>query len=192
MPSAYNDRAEVREIEPYVHCQSTHGRHSPRHGVSRLPWLSGTATWSYVTATQHILGVRPDWDGLRISPCIPAAWDGFKIKRRFRGATYDVVVTNPRHVERGVRSLKVDGKLVDPSLPLPQAPAAQRGARRGRTRVEGRRLSVDPFGAPGQAWVRRKRCRATTEAETSRSNPAGSNPVRPRRTTSRKRVLRSC
>jgi cellobiose phosphorylase len=123
MPAAYNDRAEVREIEPYVHCQSTHGRHSPRHGVSRLPWLSGTATWSYITATHYMLGVRPDWDGLVVSPCIPAAWDGFKMRRRFRGATYDIAVTNPKHVERGVRSLKVDGKIADPSLPIPQAPA---------------------------------------------------------------------
>jgi N,N'-diacetylchitobiose phosphorylase len=123
MPSAYNDRAELREIEPYVHCQSTHGRHSPRHGVSRLPWLSGTATWSYVTATHYILGIRPDWDGLVVSPCIPAAWDGFKMKRRFRGATYDITVTNPRHVESGVRALRVDGKVCDPSLPIPQADA---------------------------------------------------------------------
>ncbi|MGA2451451.1 MAG: N,N'-diacetylchitobiose phosphorylase [Polyangiaceae bacterium] len=123
MPAAYNDRAEVREIEPYVHCQSTHGRHSPRHGASRLPWLSGTATWSYVTATHHILGVRPDWDGLVVSPCIPAAWDGFKMKRRFRGATYEITVANPRHVQRGVRSLKVDGKIADSSLPIPQAAA---------------------------------------------------------------------
>jgi cellobiose phosphorylase len=123
MPAAYNDRAEVREIEPYVHCQSTHGRSSRRHGVSRLPWLSGTATWSYVTATHYILGVRPDWDGLVVSPCIPREWNGFEMTRRFRGATYKIEVTNPRHVERGVRSLRVDGEQADPTLPIPQAMA---------------------------------------------------------------------
>jgi cellobiose phosphorylase len=123
MPSAYNDRAEIREIEPYVHCQSTHGRSSPRHGVSRLPWLSGTAAWSYVTATNHILGVRPDWDGLVVSPCIPRTWEGFGATRRFRGATYQIEVTNPRRVESGVRSLKIDGREADPGAAIPPATA---------------------------------------------------------------------
>ena len=74
MPAAYNDRAEVREIEPYVHCQSTHGKHSRRFGASRLPWLSGTASWSYYVATHHILGIQPDYDGLRLDPCLPPSW----------------------------------------------------------------------------------------------------------------------
>ena len=73
MPSAYNDRADLREVEPYVHCQSTHGRYSRKFGKSRLPWLSGTATWSYIAGTQHILGIKPDWDGLRIESGHPEA-----------------------------------------------------------------------------------------------------------------------
>ncbi len=122
MPSAYNDRAEIREIEPYVHCQSTHGRYSRRHGASRLPWLSGTATWSYVAGTQYLLGIRPDWDGLRVEPVIPAKWDGFKVERRFRGATYQIIVNNPQHVESGVVRISVDGVSVAPGAPLPLAP----------------------------------------------------------------------
>ncbi|MGC4067774.1 MAG: hypothetical protein QM784_24610 [Polyangiaceae bacterium] len=118
MPSAYNDRAEIREIEPYVHCQSTHGRYSRRHGASRLPWLSGTATWSYVAGTQFILGVRPEWDGLVIDPVIPAGWDGFDVVRQYRGATYRIRVQNPKHVQRGVTSLVVDGKPADPKKPI--------------------------------------------------------------------------
>ena len=55
MPAAYNTKAEVRQIEPYVYNQSTHGKYSPRFGNSRLPWLSGSATWSFFAATQHIL-----------------------------------------------------------------------------------------------------------------------------------------
>ncbi len=123
MPSAYNERAELRQIEPYVHCQSTHGRYSRRHGASRLPWLSGTATWSYVAGTQHILGIRPDWDGLRIAPVLPSAWDGFVAERRFRGATYRITVKNPRHVESGVSEITVDGKPVPANAPLPLLPA---------------------------------------------------------------------
>jgi cellobiose phosphorylase len=123
MPSAYNDRAEVREIEPYVHCQSTHGKYSRKQGASRLPWLSGTATWSYVAGTQYILGIRPDWDGLLVDPVIPAKWDGFTVKRLYRGATYNIVVSNPKHVERGVANLTVDGKSVTPGTSLPVAAA---------------------------------------------------------------------
>lgn len=112
MPSAYNDRAELREIEPYVHCQSTHSRRSPKYGASRVPWLSGTATWSYYTATQWILGIRPEADGLRLDPCIPAAWSGFKVRRVFRDKTLDIEVKNPHHVCRGVVSVTVDEQPV--------------------------------------------------------------------------------
>jgi len=123
MPAAYNTRAEIRQVEPYVHCQSTHGRASPRFGASRLPWLTGTAAWSYYAATQYLLGVRPEYSGLRLDPVVPADWGGFTVRRRFRGADYHITVENPRHVEAGVRVLEVDGVVVDPSSPVPVAPA---------------------------------------------------------------------
>lgn len=121
MPAAYNDRAEIRQMEPYVHSQTTHGRHSRRHGNARLPWLSGTASWSYVTATQNILGIKPDYPGLRIEPCIPAKWDSYNVNRNFRGATYSIGVENPNHVQSGVKSVTCDGKNLDPKQPLPLA-----------------------------------------------------------------------
>jgi cellobiose phosphorylase len=121
MPSAYNDRAEQREVEPYVHCQSTHGKYSRKFGASRLPWLSGTATWSYIAGTQHLLGIKPEWDGLRIDPVIPARWDGFAVTRRFRGATYRITVKNPHHVERGVVRIVVDGAPIDRAQVIPLA-----------------------------------------------------------------------
>lgn len=126
MPSAYNERAEIRQIEPYVHCQSSHSPYSRRHGASRLPWLSGTASWSYVAATQHILGIRPDWDGLRIDPVIPSDWPGFVVRRRFRGADYEIRVTNPARVQRGLAELRVDGRAVDPKLPVSPRPPGTR------------------------------------------------------------------
>lgn len=122
MPAAYNTRAEIRQVEPYVHCQSTHGRASSRFGASRLPWLTGTAAWSYYAATQYLLGVRPDYAGLRVDPVVPASWGGFSVRRRFRGARYCIRVENPAHVEAGVRGLEVDGRAIDPSAPLPVAP----------------------------------------------------------------------
>ncbi|MBI5722422.1 MAG: N,N'-diacetylchitobiose phosphorylase [Planctomycetes bacterium] len=124
MPAAYNTRAEIRQIEPYVHCQSTHSRHSKKFGISRIPWLSGTASWSYYAATQYILGIRPDWHGLLIDPCIPRSWDGFTVKRIFRGATYNIEVKNTRHVCKGVKQMTVDGKAVEGNLLAPAAHGA--------------------------------------------------------------------
>ncbi|MBL7077900.1 MAG: N,N'-diacetylchitobiose phosphorylase [Kiritimatiellae bacterium] len=121
LPAAFNDRAEIREIEPYVHAQSVHGKQSRRFGAARLPWLSGTVSWTYYTMTHHVLGIRPDWDGLRIDPCIPADWDGFSVTRHFRGATYHITVTNPDGVEKGVAELTVSGMALNPREPIPPA-----------------------------------------------------------------------
>jgi len=113
MPAASNDCAEVRESEPYVWCQSTHGSYSRLFGKARLPWLSGTASWSYYAATHYILGIRPDYDGLIVDPCIPPEWDGFEVTRVFRGSTYRIKVLNPEHLSSGVKSMKVGGKILN-------------------------------------------------------------------------------
>jgi cellobiose phosphorylase len=110
MPAAYNDRAELREIEPYVHCQTTYATCNRNAGKSRVHWLSGTVSWSQHTALQWILGVKPEIDGLRIDPCIPSKWSGFTVRRVFRGRTLNLQVQNPKHVCRGVKSLSIDGR----------------------------------------------------------------------------------
>ncbi|MGA9069364.1 MAG: hypothetical protein WB424_03850, partial [Terracidiphilus sp.] len=112
LPAAYNSRAEVREIEPYVYCQFTHSKYSPRFGASRVPWLSGSATWSYYAATQYILGIQPEYNGLRIEPCIPSAWPQFKVTRVFRGKRVTIEVKNPNGVQKGVKKLTLNGKVV--------------------------------------------------------------------------------
>jgi N,N'-diacetylchitobiose phosphorylase len=109
LPAAYNTRAEVRQIEPYVYCQFTHSKYSPRFGASRVPWLSGSAAWSFFAATQSILGVRPEYGGLRIDPCIPSAWTGFKMTRVFRGKKLAIEVSNPARVQKGVKKLVLNG-----------------------------------------------------------------------------------
>jgi cellobiose phosphorylase len=113
LPSAWNTRAEIREIEPYVYCQFTHSKSSPRFGASRVPWLSGSAAWSYFTATQHILGLRPEYDGLRIDPCIPASWKGFTVTRMFRGKNVRVEVHNQSGVQKGVKRLVLNGETLE-------------------------------------------------------------------------------
>lgn len=114
-PAHYNDRAEIRQIEPYVHCQSTHGQPSRRHGNSRLSWLTGTATWAYIAATQHLLGVKPDWDGLRISPCLEPAQRQLTVRRRFRSRDFEIRIANGAR-GHGVASLKLNGQALPGDL----------------------------------------------------------------------------
>ena len=113
LPAAYNSRAEVREIEPYVYCQFTHSKYSPRFGASRVPWLSGSAAWSYFAATQCILGIQPEYGGIRIDPCIPAEWKVFKVTRVFRGKKLSVEVKNPCGAQKGVKTLVLNGELLE-------------------------------------------------------------------------------
>jgi cellobiose phosphorylase len=113
LPAAYNTRAEVRQIEPYVYCQFTHSKYSPRFGASRVPWLSGSAAWSFFAATQYILGLQPEYGGLRIDPCIPSAWKEFKMTRVFRGKKLTVEVRNPAGVQKGVKKLVFNGKQLE-------------------------------------------------------------------------------
>ena len=81
IPPAYNDKAEIRQSEPYVVGQTTYSTFSPRAGNTRVSWLSGAATWNYYSITQYILGIRPQYDALLIDPCVPAKWDGCLLSR---------------------------------------------------------------------------------------------------------------
>ncbi len=110
MPSAYNTNAEIRQTEPYVYAQFTNSTSSPRYGASRLPWLSGTASWAYYTAAQFILGVQPDYDGLKIDPCIPSAWKEYKVKRKFRGKAFSIIVKNENGIQKGVKKIIINGE----------------------------------------------------------------------------------
>ncbi len=116
MPAAYNDRAEIRQSEPYVQGQTTYSTFSPRAGNTRTAWLTGAAAWAYHSATQYILGIRPEVDGLRIDPCIPSHWEGFSATRRFRGKLIDIRVNNPNKVCRGVQSLRFNGEELSGNL----------------------------------------------------------------------------
>ncbi|MFP4547922.1 MAG: GH36-type glycosyl hydrolase domain-containing protein, partial [Fidelibacterota bacterium] len=112
LPANYNDRAEIREIEPYVVCQSTHTKYSPKEGASRIPWLSGSATWTYYAITQYILGVRPEYDGLTIDPAISSDWKGFTVSRIFRGKKFKIEVKNTSGAQKGVKELKLNGEII--------------------------------------------------------------------------------
>lgn len=116
MPAAYNDRAEIRQSEPYVQAQTTYSTLSPRAGNTRTSWLTGAAAWFYHSATQYVLGLRPEPDGLRIDPCIPSHWDGFSARRIFRGHTIEIIIHNPGHVCKGVARMTLNRREMPGNL----------------------------------------------------------------------------
>ena len=109
-PAYTEHNSELHKVEPYVYAQMIAGKDAFKPGEAKNSWLTGTAAWNYYTITQYILGIRPDYDGLLVDPCIPAEWDGFKVSRTFRGTTFDIEILNPNHVMKGVKELWIDGQ----------------------------------------------------------------------------------
>ncbi|MGN0241494.1 MAG: GH36-type glycosyl hydrolase domain-containing protein [Candidatus Weimeria sp.] len=123
-PVYLEDISEIHRTEPYVYCQMVAGRDAATFGEGKNSWLTGTAAWTFTTISQYILGIYPTLDGLSINPCIPSDVDKYTVDRIYRGATYHITVTNPSHVEKGIRSLTVDGVRIDGNVIAP----AEKGA----------------------------------------------------------------
>ncbi|MFA5265640.1 MAG: glycosyl transferase [Opitutaceae bacterium] len=118
-PSAKKNHDQYRS-EPYVYAQMTSSQFSPTPGEGKNSWLTGTAAWSFVVGSQYILGVRPDFDGLVVDPCVPKKWKGFSVTRKYRGVEYSIEVRNPKGKSKGVKSLVVDGVKVQGNvIPVP-------------------------------------------------------------------------
>jgi cellobiose phosphorylase len=124
-PSVREEISELHRSEPYVYAQMIAGPDAPTHGEAKNSWLTGTAAWNLVAVTQWILGIRAEHDGLRIDPHLPSGWAGFRVTRRFRGATYDITVRCRRAGRRRMSHLVVDDRRIEGSL-LPLAPAGAR------------------------------------------------------------------
>ena len=118
-PAYIEDKSEIHRTEPYCYSQTIAGRSAKTCGEAKNAWLTGTAAWSFVAVSQGILGVQPDYDGLRIAPCLPEHMDGCRIRRFFRGTRYDITVR--RGAEKG---LLVDGVPV-PGSTIPLTAAAE-------------------------------------------------------------------
>ncbi|WP_129724022.1 GH36-type glycosyl hydrolase domain-containing protein [Xylanivirga thermophila] len=115
-PAWREEISEIHRTEPYVYSQMIAGEDAPRYGEAKNSWLTGTAAWNYVAITQAILGIKPDYDGLKISPCIPEKWSGFTVIRHFRGDTYEITIDNSAHVQRGIKRLEIDGKEIEGNI----------------------------------------------------------------------------
>ncbi|MDA3847323.1 MAG: glycosyl transferase [Vallitaleaceae bacterium] len=111
-PAYLEDISEIHRTEPYIYAQMVAGKDAINPGEAKNSWLTGTASWNYITITQWILGIKPHYDGLQVDPCIPTSWKGYSVKRTFRGTDYDITITNPSGVSKGVKSMTVDGVIV--------------------------------------------------------------------------------
>lgn len=111
--------ADRYEAEPYVHAEHVLGPDSSGFGRGMFTWDPGVAAWMWRTCIDWICGVRPDYLGLRVDPCVPPDWKEFSVIRPYRDAVYRITVRNPDGVERGVRQIVVDGKKFRGKLPLP-------------------------------------------------------------------------
>ena len=112
LPATKNRIADVHQTEGYIYSQFITGRDNPNFGRARNSWLTGTAAWNMVAISQYILGVRPEYTGLLVDPCIPKSWRRYRVRRAFRKAAYDIEIYNPKGLSRGVKTLLVDGKQV--------------------------------------------------------------------------------
>jgi cellobiose phosphorylase len=111
-PAYLQDKQELHRVEPYVYSQMTAGKDAALPGEAKNSWLTGTAAWNWYAVTEFILGVRPSLDGLTMDPCIPAEWKEYEVARRFRGADYHIKVLNPDGVNKGVKSVTLNGTLL--------------------------------------------------------------------------------
>ncbi len=109
-PAYTEEYSQIHRLEPYVYAQMVAGKDARRFGEAKNSWLTGTASWNFVAISQYILGVKPDYNGLMIDPAIPADWDGYELRREFRGDIFHVEVKNPDHICKGVAKMVVDGK----------------------------------------------------------------------------------
>ena len=112
-PAYIEDISEIHRTEPYVYSQMVAGRDAKFFGEAKNSWLTGTAAWTFVNVSQYILGVYPTHKGLSINPCVPKDFGDFELTRKFREGTYNIKVVNPDNVEKGVKSITVDGTPVE-------------------------------------------------------------------------------
>lgn len=111
-PAYVEEFSEIHRTEPYVYSQMIAGRDAVFFGEAKNSWLTGTAAWTFVNISQHILGLLPTHEGLSVNPCIPHDFGDFELTRKFREGTYHIQVRNPKQVEKGVVSLRVDGQEI--------------------------------------------------------------------------------
>ena len=116
LPCSDNKDIEIYKSEPYIYPEYVIGPGNRRYGEGAFTWLTGSADWMFVAATEWMLGIRPEFEGLLIDPCIPNDWKRYVVRRRFRGATYQITIENPKGRSKGIKEILVDGRKLDGCL----------------------------------------------------------------------------
>ena len=111
-PAYLEEKSEIHETEPYVYSQMVTGRASGNPGHAKNSWLTGTASWTFLSISQAILGIYPDYDGLLVKPCIPDELTEYTVLRRFRGTEYTIHVKRTGESSMTVDGVKVSGNLI--------------------------------------------------------------------------------
>ncbi len=118
---AYIEDQQLHHTEPYVYSQMVAGPYAPRSGQAKNSWLTGTAAWTFYAVSQAILGVKPDYDGLMIDPCLPGYLRHVRLHRKFRGAEYEIEIENRSAGEKHGVTLYVNGEKIDGQVvPVPE------------------------------------------------------------------------
>ena len=115
-PSYLEEISDLHKTEPYTYAQMIAGKDAYKPGEAKNSWLTGTAAWNYYAITQYILGIQPQYNGLKVDPCIPKEWDGFEISRKFRGLNFKIEIKNPKHIAKGIEKLIVNGKEIEGNI----------------------------------------------------------------------------
>lgn len=115
MPDSEKNPSARSGAEPYVftNCYATHPNY---YGKSYWSWTTGTSSWAMMGLYEGILGVKRDYEGLRIEPAFPGEWKQARVKRHFREADYDICIENPEQLENGTLQILADGAPVDGTL----------------------------------------------------------------------------
>ena len=110
---AWIEDHDLHKVEPYVYCQMVAGKEAAKPGEGKNSWLTGTAAWNWLTISQHILGIRPTYEGLVVAPCIPSDLKEYTVRRKWRDAEYVITVKNPHgkeHAEKPMLLVYAPGK----------------------------------------------------------------------------------
>ena len=114
LPSYVEEKYQtLHKVEPYVNCQMVAGKDAAKPGEGKNSWLTGTAAWMWLTVSQYILGIKPQYDGLQIDPCLPTTAKEYTVQRKFRDAEYNITIKNPNGKQCGVSQVVVDGKAIE-------------------------------------------------------------------------------
>src|SRR5690606_5661155 len=116
-PAYIEDISEIHRTEPYVYSQMIAGKEAGRHGEAKNSWLTGTSAWNFVAVSQYILGLHPEFDGLRVEPVLPDHLTDLKLTRKFRGNTYHITVS-----KSDLKGMRVDGVRIDGNI-IPYQPS---------------------------------------------------------------------